>query len=50
VYLFIVVVVVVDVDSDDNKYLYTVADNVKSKIKDQRIAIQICVMRARGKG
>jgi hypothetical protein len=51
VYLFVVVVVVVDVDSDDNRYLYTtVADNVKSKIKDQRIAIQICVMRARGKG
>jgi hypothetical protein len=48
VYLFVVVVVVVDVDSDDNRYLYTtVADNVKSKIKDQRIAIQICVMRAR---
>jgi hypothetical protein len=52
VYLFVVVVVVVvvDVDSDDNRYLYTVADNVKSKNTDQRIAIQICVMRARGKG
>jgi hypothetical protein len=44
-YLFVAVLVVV-VELNDNS---TCIANVKSKIKDQRIEVQICVGRVRGR-